>query len=307
MADNEQAGNLPNTQNANTIFYNDLAGVNPPKFDWAADDPASTFRKFKRYCEILLSTPTFESKQGADKVNYILLWLGPQGVEIFDSWNLTAEQASNPVTVWKKFSDYFEPKTNFRLARYQLRDIRQQSNESSDGFLTRLRTQAKKCNYGADFVKEVLIDQFIVGTLHAQVRKQILDHKQDTLTLEDCVNYGRTYEATKSQAQHFSHSPTESNVSSVKKRKPRQSKQSAHPHQTSRAAKPQASSEQPNKNRCMWCGGERHKRAQCPAKESQCSKCKKLGHWSSACLSTKHSNQRRSVHSVEHAEQDDDF
>ena len=64
--------------------------------------------------------------QKAEKVYYILLWLGPQGLEIYDSWtHLSDQQLEDPTHVWQAFQDYFEPKTNFRLARYQLCDIRQ--------------------------------------------------------------------------------------------------------------------------------------------------------------------------------------
>ena len=71
------------------ITSNDLIGVKIPTFSW--DEPAlpQTFKKFRRYCEILLSTPTYSRKTGKEQVSYILIWLGPQGVEIYDSWNLS--------------------------------------------------------------------------------------------------------------------------------------------------------------------------------------------------------------------------
>ncbi len=116
-------------------FYNDLAGVKPPTFSWHDDDLGNTFKKFRRYCELMLRTPTYVNRSDAEKVNYILLWLGPKGVEIYDSWTHLSElQLKNPTHVWQTFQDYFEPKTNFRLARYQLRDIRQKPREPVDSW-----------------------------------------------------------------------------------------------------------------------------------------------------------------------------
>ena len=69
---------------AQIVYSNDLAGVKIPTFDW--EDPQVTqFKKFRRYCELILSTPTYSSRPGGEKVNYILLWLGPQGAEVYES------------------------------------------------------------------------------------------------------------------------------------------------------------------------------------------------------------------------------
>ena len=46
--------------------------------------------------------------------------MGPKGVEILDNGKITEEEKDNPTTVWALFSNYFEPKSNYRLARFQL-------------------------------------------------------------------------------------------------------------------------------------------------------------------------------------------
>ena len=125
-----------------TDVANDLAGVKPPSFDWDSSNLAQTFKAFKRYCEIVLTTPMYANRTNKEVVNYILLWMGPKGVEIFDNWKITEEEKDNPTTVWASFSNYFEPKSNYRLARFQLRDMRQNTNEKIDSFLD----QAEWCS-----------------------------------------------------------------------------------------------------------------------------------------------------------------
>ena len=82
--------------------------------------------------------------------------------------------------MWAAFKAYFEPKSNFRLARFQLRDLRQENGEPVDSFLTRLRQQASKCSFAnPDYVDDNILDQLKKGTAHSQVRKKLLDHKPD--------------------------------------------------------------------------------------------------------------------------------
>jgi hypothetical protein len=44
----------------------------------------------------------------------------------------------------------------------------------------------------------------------------------------------------------------------------------------------------------MFCGGQPHSRDQCPARDQECNKCNKVGHWGKVCLSTEANNQANS-------------
>ena len=152
------------------IYSNDMSGITPPSFDWQNNNMPHQFRTFRRYCELFLSTPTYANKRGTEIVNYILLWLGPQGVEIFDNFsNLTAAERNTPTAVWEAFSQYFEPKSNFRLERFRLRDLTQRPEEPVDSYLNRLKVQAQRCNFATADVDDNLIDQIIKGTVKAFV------------------------------------------------------------------------------------------------------------------------------------------
>ena len=39
------------------------------------------------------------------------------------------------------------------------------------------------------------------------------------------------------------------------------------------------------KEQCYFCGNVRHQHINCPAREAECRKCKKKGHWSKVCKS----------------------
>lgn len=249
------------------VYVNDLSGVKPPSFDWETDDLPLTFKKFRRYCELILSTPSFSKRSGHEIVSYILLWMGPRGVEIYDNWkHLTEAKKQQPKEVWESFATYFEPKSNYRLARFQLRDMKQQEGESADEFLTRLTAQAHKCHFSNnDIVDDNILDQVIKGTLHDHVRKRFLDTDPTQLTLDSAMNIARTYEAT---AQQILKLNKPAPIHAVQ-RKPRQDAAST-------------STPAPT-NTCGKCGGDPHDKSNCPARGSRCNYCKKIGHWIQVC------------------------
>ena len=47
--------------------------------------------------------------------------------------------------------------------------------------------------------------------------------------------------------------------------------------------------------KCFFCGNVRHPRSNCPARNSECGKCKKMGHWARCCKSTLNSDRNLSA------------
>lgn len=277
MSDSENAQAAAAQHQAQTVVYtNDLAGIKPPSFDWDSPNLPQQFRNFRRYCELLLSTPTYGCRK-EHEVNYILLWMGPQAVNIFDNWtHLTNEQRKSPSHVWDAFSTYFEPKTNFRLSRFHLRDMTQQNGEPVDSYITRLRSQAQKCNFDSpETTDDNLLDQFIKGVAHRQVRKQLLDQDPNKLKLDKAVDYARTFEATQLQLEQLGHDVT---VSAVTHKRRDMQRHTAN---------------------CPNCGGSNHNREQCPANGKECNKCHKTGHYGKVCRSFRKQPQKQ-PHNVHH-------
>jgi transposase InsO family protein len=264
----DQPQQLPVQPTVQYIYAGDMSSIKPPNFDWDSNDLPQQFKKFRRYCELMLSTPSFSGRSGHEIVSCMLLWMGPQAVEIFDNWTTLSEaQKVDPTHIWNQFQLYFEPKSNFRLARFQLRDLRQEPQEPVDSFLTRLRSQAAKCSFiNADLVDDNIIDQLIKGTAHGQVRKKLLDHDPKGLTLDKAVDFSRTFEATEIQLRQFG--DTNTNIAAIKKQK-KFSADNAH--------------RMPSSKQCLNCGTQ-HKRHECPAKGRKCHKCHRIGHFGTVCL-----------------------
>ena len=132
----------------------DLAGITPPSIDWDADDLPNAFRRFKQYCELIFKGP-LSAKTEAQHVNYLLLWVGQTGLDIYNTWTFAnAADAAKLDKIWEKFQKHIEPKSNPRLARYKLKQMKQSQKETVDDFMTKCRTIADKCIFRDDQEKE---------------------------------------------------------------------------------------------------------------------------------------------------------
>ena len=99
-------------------------------------------------------------------------------------------------TYWAKFEEYVAPKSNFRLARYKLRVLKQDKGESVDCFIKKVRILVKECkNTNVD---EHVIDIQIFGSSDPRVQAKLLEHDA-SLTLTKAIDIARTAESATSQ------------------------------------------------------------------------------------------------------------
>ena len=106
----------------------ELSGIKPPQMEWNDSDLPTAFKSFKQYCQLIFDGP-LNTKEDKVKATYILLWIGEEGRKIFNSFDLNDEEKAKPDTIFLKFATYLEPKSNFRIARYQLQGFRQADDE----------------------------------------------------------------------------------------------------------------------------------------------------------------------------------
>ena len=151
------------------------SGFATPSLNWEAPDLPNAFRSFRQYCNLIFEGP-YSAKSERETVTFLLLWIGRHGIDFHNSrtWN-NPEDKHKLDAVWKKFSDHIErerererePKVNAYLARFQLSQLKQHSDESVGDFIARYRVAAAKCKF-ADIVEmnTRLIEQLIIGSQH---------------------------------------------------------------------------------------------------------------------------------------------
>ena len=126
---------------------NKLGGLPPPSMDWTASNVAETFRKFKRRVETLFKTPDFKTATEEELINCLKIFLGDEGQDIVDGFGFSDADSKILKKHWDKLDEYVKPKSNFRVARAQLRTLKQEPGETVDNFMTRARVLAADCQY----------------------------------------------------------------------------------------------------------------------------------------------------------------
>ena len=69
-------------------------------------------------------------KTEAVKVKYLLFWSGEEGIEVSSTWDLSDIESNTLSVYWDRFGKYVAPKSNFRIARFKLRYMKQDNGES---------------------------------------------------------------------------------------------------------------------------------------------------------------------------------
>ncbi|XP_028514608.1 uncharacterized protein LOC114574966 [Exaiptasia diaphana] len=203
----------------------ELTGLPSPSMDWNASDLPQALKKFKATAELYFTGP-LSSKSEEEKVSYLLIWSGDEGIELVSTWSLTNDDKKKLSTYWKKFEEYVAPKSNFRLARYKLRTLKQQEDESVDSFIKKVRILVSECKY--DSVDEHIIDALIFGSCRPRVQAKLLEYDA-SLALNKAIDIARTEEATSSQLQDIRGSANLTPVHAIK-HNPQPAQRKLQPH-----------------------------------------------------------------------------
>ena len=226
-----------------------------PTMDWSASDHAHALCDFQQLREMC-----FTVNQTADALqhNYIMLWLGSEGLRLLNSWSLMADQLHDPKNIWDRLA-LLEPSQNFQIHHLEMQHLCQKQGESVEDFYFRIKMQAWKCKYTSeDDTQERILKQLIAGMTIPKVQCELLS-KDGTFTLAQALDIAKAHEASikhMRQIQDLTPSPATSTIDAV------------------------------SNNRChKQCGncGSIHAPCKCPAYGTTCSRYKKKNHWRQVC------------------------
>ena len=273
-----------------------------PPFDAHAD--GNTGQRWKKWLgrfERLLIAMNIEEKKQQRAM--LLHFAGPAVDEIFDTLPDTGEAKDYDKAV-EALNAYFIPQINTAYEEYNFRQAKQRDNETLDAYHTRLRQLSQNCSF-ADVDKEIK-NQIIIGCSSQKLRRRAL---RDNPTLKELLDAGRAEETSQAQAKTvekqqslqdinaITSSREKDNPSTHDTRKFQNQRQSA-----SRTRHQEHHSKNPGPyETCRNCGGVYPHIKECPAKGKECYSCKKIGHFSKVCRSSKKSNKPQPTRYTEFA------
>ena len=250
-----------------------------PSIDWSTDENLySRFKMWKQRCELLFTGPMGKIDEEV-KCKHLLYWSGERGIELFNSWDLSAEQEKKLDNYWERFENFVKPHSNELIAAWELYNLRQ-GTLSLEEFIARLRILLKEANYPVEHNERFLRDFLVLGMNSDRVRKDCFK-VGNALTFKEAREMAKSEESADKQLQLMN---TEVHPISTSRGYQGQRNQRQTPN--TGAGKPRA---------CRNCGWGPHPREQCPAKNATCHYCHKVGHLAKVCLSKL---KNRDVHDI---------
>ena len=84
--------------------------------------------------------------------------MGEEGIEVSSTWDLSDTESNTLSVYWDRFGTYAAQKSNFRIARFKLRSMKQ----SVDAYMKTVRILARECKYTD--TNDHMLDTLIFGT-----------------------------------------------------------------------------------------------------------------------------------------------
>ena len=231
-------------------------------------------RRFERFRK----ASSLDQKEDEAQVNTLIYSMGDEADDILRSFNLSEADSKKYTKVREKFDAHFVKRRNVIFERAKFNQRKQEDGESVDAFITALYSLSEHCNYG-ELHDEMIRDRIVVGIRDATLAEKLqLDAE---LTLDRAVTRVRQAEAVKQQQPVIRGGENkEVLVGKIHRPKP----QASTPVKTARRPKPKTE----ESDKCTHCGrAPKHDRRSCPAREVECRKCGKTGHFQAVCWSRK--------------------
>lgn len=245
----------------------------PPPGSFNFDEPSSWTQWLRRFERFRIASGLSE-KNEEYQINSLLYIMGEKSDDVMTTIPLEEAKRKEYAEVCKALGEHFIGKHNVIYERARFNSRYQQPGETAENFITDVYKLAEHCQYGV-LREEMIRDRIVVGIRDARLSEKLqLDPK---LTLESTITQVRQREEVKKQQPLIRREKTdtrEGNVDAIMKKK------MAKPNMTRRAQTNVTHST----GMCKRCGhSTQHAWKQCPAREAECRKCKRKGHYAVVC------------------------
>ena len=256
--------------------------ITPPEqftFDQPEEWP-KWIRRFERFRK----ASGLSAKEDLQQINTLIYCMGDAADDILTGLSLTEEERKVYNTVKTKLEQHFVKKRNVIFERAKFNSRVQQQGESVDSFITSLHCLVEHCQYG-NLRNELVRDRIVVGLLDETLSMKLqLDSE---LTLEKATGAAQQHESVRQQQEVVRSGQTSTMVeAAVQSKIPSGKGKTSQPKQQFPSVQNPYNYQQ--QLMCTRCGkAPFHPKHQCPARDAECHKCRKIGHFQSMCRSVR--------------------
>ncbi len=212
-------------------------------------------------------------KDKSIRVATLMSVMGKDCFMICKNLPLSADDRKDPKKILKGLSEYFEPQRNTVYERYVFNTCTQETHETIDGYVNKLRRLSATCQYG-ELLNEMIRDRMVIGVKDSVLRARLLREKN--LTLEKCLDTCRASEITSQQLKTIDGGLEVESVHAVRQKETGRGKKKKEKTQSEKPRKPKTMLD------CTFCGTQ-HAKRHCPAWGQKCKKCGRRNHFAVAC------------------------
>lgn len=271
-----------------------------------ANPKESDFTYFLRQFDNYLTIVEAKEKQ---KLPLLLNAIGRDGLNIYDGLKEPKQSYTDAVT---RLKEYYVGSSNILIKRKLFFNARQNTGESCEAFACRLRKLASECSFTDS--SELLRDIFVIGVSNDRLGERFLSEDPTKLTFDAAVTKSCAYERALADRSSINHEKPEL-ANAVGGSHIKKSNQSWGGPAFSRTGSMGKHSNSYNTGKndkvskgCLRCGFTQHtgKNGVCPAINSTCRYCNKIGHWAHVCMS-KSKQTVKQVNTSEDVNEDNKF
>lgn len=133
--------------------------VRPPKNLVITNDMSKTWTEWKQQFDWYATAVQLDKRQKGKQP--FMATIGPDAITIFNTFGLTDEEQKDIQVIKTKLTEYFSPKSNITYERYAFNKMSQGSDETFTEFLTKIKAQAKKYDFGT-LINSFLKDKIVI-------------------------------------------------------------------------------------------------------------------------------------------------
>lgn len=179
---------------------NMACNLKPPKSLTVRKDQAQEWKQWIQQFKWYSCATQLTEKPAEVQAATFMTAIGSEAAAIYNTFGLDDQEQINVKVIEKKFEEYFMPKSNVIFERYTFNEMTQNDGESFDEFLTKIKTQAKKCEYG-ELVDSLIRDKIVTGIRSKAVREKLLPNGK--LTLDEAIETCKAHEVTTQQMHKY--------------------------------------------------------------------------------------------------------